>query len=254
MGDLNSKIINLRKSVVAIMGLKQISPAKTPTAGQPTPATYNVNWGSGFCIVDNKFVVTVNHNLMEGNNSRNKSTKFYAFIVPNNDNDAYFYPVKSFVLERKDIDMAILELGPCSDSNQFLKASPITLSTPPDGANVLSLGFPAPEVHGISADANGNFKGGSFLLKSYANKGIIAAQYILNNQGVKLPAIEFNIAWNHGESGGPVATQDDEPAIFSLMQHYRNVQSQHGIQAGPRRGLSLHLIKADLQSVGAKIV
>lgn len=254
MSDLNSKISRLRESVVAIMGLKQISPAGTSTSGQQTPATYNVNWGSGFCIVDDKYVVTANHNLLDGGNARNKSTNFYAFIIPNNDNDAFYFPIKSFVLERKDIDMAILELGPCNDSNQHLKASPVTLSTPSDGTNVLTIGFPAPEVHGISADPNGNFKGGSFLLKSYANQGIVAAQYILNAQGIKLPAIEFNIAWNHGESGGPVATQDDEPAIFSLMQHYRNVQSQHGIQAGPRRGLSLELIENDLKSVGAKIV
>ncbi len=251
MGHLNNKIVRLRESVVAIMSLTQISPPNTPTSGKASPASYNIRWGSGFCIVDNKYIVTANHNLMDGNEPRNPETKFYAFIVPMNDRNAYFFPVASFVLERKDIDMAILELGACSNPKRNLRSSPISLTTPPDGTNVLTMGFPAPEVHGISADQNGNYKAGSFLLKSYANEGIIAAQYTL---GGNLPAIEFNVAWNNGESGGPVATQDDQPAVFSLMQHYRNVQTPHGIQAGPRRGLSLSLIGSDLKSLGATIV
>lgn len=235
---------------MAILGLTQVSPPMTPTPGKPAQASYSVQWGSGFCIVDNKYVVTANHVLLENNKVRNPKTKFYAFIVPKNGNAAFYYPVTAFTLERKDIDMAILELGPCSDSKQNLPASPITFSTPSDGSKVITVGFPSPEVHAINADKNGNYKGGNFLLKSYANEGIVAAQYDLG----KLPAIEFNVTWNNGESGGPIATQEDEPAIFSLMQHYRNVQTPHGIQPGPRRGLSLNLIKSDLNSIGATII
>lgn len=250
MGNLNSKITTLRDSVVAILGLTQVSPPTTPTSGKPTPASYSVQWGSGFCVVDNKYIVTANHVLQENNNARNPKTKFYAFIVPKNGNLAFYYPITTFTLERKDIDMAILELGPCSDPKQNLPASPVTFSTPSDGSKVLTVGFPSPEVHAINADINGNYKGGNFLLKSYVNEGIVAAQY---NLGIH-PAIEFNVAWNNGESGGPIATQDDKPAIFSLMQHYRNVQTPHGIQPGPRRGLSLILLKSDLNSIGATIV
>ncbi len=250
MSNLNSKITGLRDSVVAILGLTQVAPPTTPTSSKPTPAKYNISWGSGFCVVDNKYIVTANHVLLENNKARNPKTKFYAFIVPKNSDTAFYYPVKAFILERKDIDMAILELGTCSDPKQNLPAFPITFSTPPDGSKVITVGFPSPEVHAISADKHGNYKGGNFLLKSYANEGIVAAQYNLG----KLPAIEFNVAWNNGESGGPIATQDDEPAIFSLMQHYRNVQTPHGIQPGPRRGLSLNLIKSDLKSIGATIV
>lgn len=250
MSNLNSKIIRLRESVVAILGLTQVSPPKTPASGKPTPAKYNVRWGSGFCVVDNKYVVTANHVLLENNKARNPKTKFYAFIVPSNGNSAYHFPIKTFTLERKDVDMAILELGTCSDPKQNLPASPITFSTPSDGSKVITVGFPSPAVHAINADKKGNYKGGNFLLRSFANEGIVAAQYDLG----KLPAIEFNVAWNIGESGGPIATQDDEPAIFSLMQHYRNVQTPHGIQPGPRRGLSLSLLKSDLKSIGVTIV
>ncbi len=250
MSNLNSKIARLRESVVAILSLTQVTPPKTPISGKPTPASFNVKWGSGFCVVDNKYVVTANHTLLDNGKTRDPKTKFYAFIVPKNGNLAFYYPVNSFTLERKDVDMAILELGTCSDPKQNLPASPVIFSTPSDGSKVLTVGFPSPEVHAISADKNGNYKGGNFLLKSYANEGIVAAQYDLG----KLPAIEFNVAWNNGESGGPIATQDDEPAIFSLMQHYRNVQTPHGIQPGPRRGLSLSLLKSDLKSIGATII
>lgn len=163
-----------------------------------------------FCVVDNKYVVTANHVLLENNKARNPKTKFYAFIVPQNGNTAFYYPITAFTLERKDIDMSNLELGTCSDPKQNLPASPITLSTPSDSSKVMTIGFPSPEVHGIIADNNGNYKSGNFLLKSYANEGIVAAQYNLG----KLPAIEFNVAWNNGEGRGPIATQDDEPAIF----------------------------------------
>lgn len=51
INNLNSKIPGLRNSVVAILGLTQVSPPTTPTSGKPTLTSYNVQWGSGFYFV-----------------------------------------------------------------------------------------------------------------------------------------------------------------------------------------------------------
>ncbi len=64
---------------------------------------------------------------------------------------------------------------------------------------------------------------------------------------------ELNVGWHHGESGGPITTIDDPPTVFSVMQHYRNVQAPQGIVAGPHRGRALEAIQTDLTSFGAKI-
>lgn len=61
---------------------------------------------------------------------------------------------------------------------------------------------------------------------------------------------ELNIGWHHGESGGPIVSLTDPLAAFSMMQQYRNVQSPHGIVAGPRRGCALSLIAAELAELG----
>jgi hypothetical protein len=43
-------------------------------------------------------------------------------------------------------------------------------------------------------------------------------------------------------------------AAFAVMQHYRNIQSPHGTMAGPRRGLALAAIEAELRAAGATLV
>ena len=64
---------------------------------------------------------------------------------------------------------------------------------------------------------------------------------------------EFNVGWHHGESGGPVCRA--EPlAAFTVMQHYRNVQGPHGVVAGPHRGVSLEVIRQELEDLGAAVV
>jgi hypothetical protein len=88
------------------------------------------------------------------------------------------------------------------------------------------------------------------FLKSHANTGIISAQYSMG----QILDYELNVGWHHGESGGPIATASDNPAVFSLMQHYRNVQTPHGVVAGPHRGVSLSLIQQDLVNLGVSVV
>ncbi len=103
---------------------------------------------------------------------------------------------------------------------------------------------------GLEVDHHGNFHGGQFFLKSHANEGIVSAQYVTD--GVLM--YELNVGWHHGESGGPVADEADRPAVFSLMQHYRNIQSPHGMVAGPHRGCALSGIQRELTALGVAVV
>jgi hypothetical protein len=195
-----------------------------------------------------KYVVTAAHILTGGvGSTRNPAAKFYALVVPGNGDPFFTFPVVSFPVERPDLDVAVLELGPCSNAAVHLPAVPVTFAPQPDGAPVLTMGFPAPEIQGLNADPQGNFLGGQFFLKSHANEGIVAAQYRLSGN---LEVYELNVGWHHGESGGPIATFADQPVAFSLMQQYRKVQTPDGVVMGPRRGVALSQIKKELNALG----
>jgi hypothetical protein len=112
------------------------------------------------------------------------------------------------------------------------------------------MGFPAPEIADIRVDRSGEYRGGQFFLKSYANEGMVSAQYVAGSGKV----YELNVGWHHGESGGPIVVPTDPPAAFSLMQHYRNIRSPHGIVAGPHRGCALSVIQQELLGLGAAAV
>ena len=87
------------------------------------------------------------------------------------------------------------------------------------------------------------------FLKGHANEGIIAGQFDLDGAH----AIEFNVAWHHGESGGPVAAA--EPfGVIAMMQQYRGIQTPHGVVAGPHLGRALSNAEAKLRAFGVKVV
>ena len=86
----------------------------------------------------------------------------------------------------------------------------------------------------------------SLFLKAHANEGMVAGHYEINGQLF----YELNVAWHHGESGGPVF-RIDPVAGFAVLQQYRNVQTPHGTIPGPRQGRSLNVIEAALRNVGA---
>jgi Trypsin-like peptidase domain len=244
---LTVAVPKLRESVTAILRLR-LTKAESIDQGKVVPAQYEVGWGSGFCVLTDKYVVTAFHVLSGGNPARDPAAKFYALVVPNNGDSFYWFPVLSFPLERPDLDIAVVEVGACSNPGIHLPALPVSFAPQPDGTEVLTMGFPAPEVAGLHADPQGNFLSGQFFLKSHANEGMVAAQYVLAGT---LPFYELNVGWHHGESGGPVATTADAPAVFTLMQHYRNVQGPHGILAGPRRGIALSAIQDELTGLEA---
>lgn len=246
--DLVAAIPTARESVVALFRYRIVRP-QSSKKGKIRPAQFNVGWGSGFCIVSDRCIVTAFH-VLNGGQPRNPSDRFVAFVVPGNGGPAHHFPVTGFPLEKPDLDLAILEIGPCATAGIHLPAIPVSFGAQQDGARVLTIGFPAPEIVNLNVDPQGDYHGGTFFLKSHANEGILSAQYLLG----QLQVYEFNVGWHHGESGGPVLRLDDPIAAFTIMQQYRNIKSPHGTVAGPHRGCALSSISPDLQRLGAQIV
>lgn len=246
-------IAGVRDSVCAIMRIQEgtKTPRKGKRTGQPSSRQFGVSFaGTGWCIVADRYVVTAHH-ILNDMKARLPKDKFVVFTAPGNGNRAYHFPVKGFVVEDPSSDLAILELGPAATAGQHIPAVPVTFARPPDGSRVLTFGFPAPVIQSVSLDRNGDYVAGrsKFLLKGHANEGIVAAQYDVGPNW----AFEFNVAWHHGESGGPIFLHQPL-AAFAVMQLYRNVESPHGVVAGPHVGRSLAAIQGQLASCGATVV
>jgi hypothetical protein len=223
----------------------------TPTGQRDSngaPA-YNVNMvGSAWCVEGGRYFVTAFHILNNGQ-PRVPADRYFLFMVPDNGLQAFHFPVTRFVLEEPAHDFAVLEIEP-SVSGVRATPLPVTFDRIEDGVAVATCGFPAPEIHVGQVDQLGNWMGGQFFLKSHANTGIVSASYDIT-EGVTL--YEVNVSWHHGESGGPICRV--EPlAVFSIMQHYRNVQSPHGVVAGPHRGVGLGVVASALRELGAEVV
>jgi len=171
MSDLVAAVPKLRDSVVAILRIRLTRP-ETVKKGKARPAQFEAALGgTGFCVVRDRYVVTAFH-VLNGGGARNPKDRFYVFVVPENGEHAFHFPVTGFAVERPDVDIAILELGPCAKAGVSLPATPVSFTPQPDGTRVITLGFPAPEITGLNLDAGGNFLGGQFFLKSHANEGI----------------------------------------------------------------------------------
>ena len=245
MADLTTAIPTARESVAAILRIRMTRP-ETVKKGKVRPAQFQAALGgSAFCVIADRYLVTAFH-VPNGGQPRNAGDRFYAFAVPGNGDPAFHFPIVGFPVERQDLDLAVLEIGPCAAAGVHIPPLPLSFRPWPDGTRVVTVGYPAPEIAGLNVDAQGNFGGGQFFLKSHANEGIISAQYVIGG----VPIYELNVGWHHGESGGPVVALEDQPAAFSLMQHYRNIQSPHGTVAGPHRGCALSCIQQELTGLG----
>jgi Trypsin-like peptidase domain len=245
MADLTIAIPIVRESVAAILRVRMSRP-ESVKKGKVRPAQFQASLaGSAFCVVVDRHLVTAFH-VLNGGKPREAGDRFYAFAVPGNGDPAFWFPVIGFPAERPDLDIAVVEIGPCATAGVHIPALPVSFTPRPDGTRVITVGYPAPEIVGLNLDAQGHFLGGEFVLKSHANEGIVSAQYILNH----VLLYELNVGWHHGESGGPVAALEDRPAVFSLMQHYRNIQSPHGTVAGPHRGHALSALQQELTDLG----
>ncbi|MFP4641672.1 MAG: serine protease [Dehalococcoidia bacterium] len=249
MSDLVTAVPTIRDSVAAILRLHVVESGKGGKGKSKAPQIQAALVGSAFCIVEDKYLLTAYH-IFNGGKQRDPGDRFYAFTVPGNGLKAYHFPVISFPVEKPERDVAVLEIGPCAIADQHIPSLPISFSPQPDGSRVVTVGFPAPEISKLSVDPQLNYKGGQFFLKSHANEGIVSSQYMAGDVLI----YELSVGWHHGESGGPIAALTDPPAAFSLMQHYRNVQSPHGTVAGPHRGHALSVIRDELISLGVELV
>jgi hypothetical protein len=238
MSNLTTAISVVRESVAVILRIHPVRP-ETLKKGNVRPAAFNANLvGSAFCIIADRYLLTA-HRILNDRQQRVPKDQFYAFIVPQNGDVAYQFPDISFPAERADLDISTLEIGPCVTAGVHIPAISVSFKEKADGNNVVTMGLPAPEISGLKVDPRGNFLGGQFFLKSHANEGIVSTHYVIGGGHI----YELNVGWHHGESGGPIVALSDAPAAFSLMQHYRNIQSPHGMMAGPHRGSAVSAVK-----------
>jgi len=244
--DPRQVISAIRGSVAAILRLRTKN-GRPAAAGAPSTIEMDGSFGSAFCVVRNRYLVTAHHTL-NGGQRRDPGDRFYALVVPGNGDVAHTFPVVSFPVERPELDVAVLEIGSCATAGVELPAVPVAFAPRRDGTRVITVGFPSPEIQGLSVDPEGNYRGGQFFLKSHASQGIVSAQYGIGG----VPVYEVDVGWHHGESGGPIAGLDDGAAVIALMQHYRNIQSPHGVVAGPHRGISLAAIRPELETLGVR--
>src|SRR2546425_6835118 len=230
MADAATAIRSVRDSVAAILRV-HITRPETVKKGKARPQQVHASLGgSAFCVVADRYLVTAFHVLNEGK-PRNPSDKFYAFVVPGNGDLLLHFPVVAFPVERHDLDVAVVEIGPCSSAGVQVPAVPVSFTPRPDGTRVVTMGYPAPEIMGLEVDHHGNFHGGQFFLKSHANEGIVSAQYVTD--GVLM--YELNVGWHHGESGGPVADGGDRPAGLLPVPQYRENPPPPRLGSGPPR-------------------
>lgn len=244
MAELTIAIPMLRDSAVAVLRIHTKRPEMIKK-GKTRPAEFKLNFGSGFCILGDRYIMTAFHVLNDGQ-PRIANDRFYVFTVPGNGAMAYHFPVVGFPLELSNYDLALLEIGSCATGGVHIPAIPVSFSPKSDGTRVVTVGYPAPEIHSINIDSHGDYHGGQFFLKSHANEGIVSAQYSIGARYL----YELNVGWHHGESGGLIASIEDRVAVFSIMQEYRNVQSPYGIVAGPHRGVTLSAIEQELLALG----
>ncbi len=79
--------------------------------------------------------------------TRDPNDKLYAFVVPQNLEQAFHFPVIGFPLEDVNLDLALIEVGPSPTTPGItIPAVPVTFTPQLDGARVLTLGFPVPAI------------------------------------------------------------------------------------------------------------
>ena len=248
MCDLTEIIPRIRNSVCAVMRIHPLPPTKAKK-NKPSQERFQASIaGTAWCFKENKYLLTANH-IFNGGQARDPNDKFFAFVVPNNGDTAYHAPVIDFPFADSSVDLSIIEVDPSKSSGFSVQAVPITFNEVPDGTRVLTYGFPAPEVVKVDLDQDKNWRGGTLFLKGHANEGIVASQYDLAGARV----FEFNVAWHHGESGGPLFTCSPV-AAFAIMQQYRNVKTPFTTIPGPHLGRALKAIERDIRDLGAIIV
>ncbi len=249
MPDYPAAIASIRDSVVSIMRVRLVQPATTKK-GKERPASFNVAFvGTGFCIATDRLLFTAFHVFNEGK-PRDASDRFYAFYAPRNGAQAYAREIISVPYEDPNLDMGVVEMAVPPPGQPTVTPASVTRAEVRVGEPVLTYGYPSPAITNATVDPGGHWLGGNIFLMSHANEGIVSSQYELNGT----LHYELNVGWHHGESGGPIFRATGPVSAFALMQSYRNIQSPHGVVAGPHVGRALRAAEPVLRRLGATIV
>ena len=203
--------------------------------------------GTAWCVVRNRYFVTAHH-VFNGGKTRDPADQFVILRAPANGPTLDSVSVTGYALEDASLDLAIVQVDVPASTAINIPPLPVTLKPQRDGTAVLTCGCPAPQVTGANVTSQGDLVGVQTFLMTHANEGIVAAQYIERGS----LRYELNVGWHHGESGGPIFTLDPVRA-FAVMQDYRNIQTEHGIMAGPHRAFALGPIGDVLRKLGATV-
>lgn len=200
--------------------------------------------GTAWCIVRNRYFITAYHVLNNGQ-ARDPKDNFVILRAPGNGPRLQRAPVVAFALEDPRCDYVVLEIDEQVGVRLGFNALNTYTSPVPDGTRILTYGYPAPQVKSARIDPQGRLLQVRTMLLSHANEGIVASQYEFGAYHM----YELNVGWHHGESGGPILIPDP-PRVIAIMQHYRNIETPHGIMAGPHRGIAISAISSHLASLG----
>ena len=236
-----STIRAVRDSVCALLRLTVDDTART---------FYAVLTGTTWCVVQDEVFVTAQH-VLNDSKPRDPTHKFFVVHAPGNGPTLQFWPVTRFLLEDSLRDLAVFEAPVQSGSGIIVPSVPVALSPPADGTSVVTYGYPAPVVTSAQVGTGGVLTSLHTALFTHGAVGIIAAQYPLPTGDT---LIEFDVAWHHGESGGPIFELSDTPVAFSVMQRYRIIQGASGPMDGPRQGIALTALGPLLSQLGATVV
>jgi len=241
-----------RHATAAILRVRRGKVSAPKKGGKAKPPKYDADIvGSATCIVANKYLLTA-HRVLNGGEARQPDDKYYAMIAPDNGTQLFHFPIVSFALESPDLDLAVLEMGPCVNGNKRLVALPLSMREVDDGTSVIAVGYPASPVFELEVDAEGNYLSGSSELKSHVNTGIVSACFP-DLRGH--PIYEFNFGWLPGQTGGPMVRLGTPRALFALMRDFRPIRTADGsVIPGPYQGISLKPAEAALRQLGAAFV
>jgi hypothetical protein len=92
MSELLTAIPSVRESVAAVLRIHLLKP-ETIKKEKPRPARFNVSpCGSAFCVLANRYLLTAHH-VLNNEKNRDPNDKFYIFVVPQNADRAFHFPV-----------------------------------------------------------------------------------------------------------------------------------------------------------------
>jgi hypothetical protein len=229
---LEREITDVRNSVVGVLRIHHVK-----------DKDYQLSIvGSAWCVKQNRYFVTAHHVLNNGN-SRDTDDKFEILRAPGNGAKLERVKISKFVFEDQKTDYAIFEINEPEKGVNFPQL-PINTDNLPDGTQVMTYGYPSPIITGATMSQSGDLLNIQTAFYSHANEGIVASQY---EQGGLL-AMEFNVGWHHGESGGPILVLKPL-GVICCMKGYRKVQTPDGIVMGPRFGLHISAIAKEISKL-----